>query len=238
MSPFQSIRIFLLKDMLVIGVKKLQKISDAEKKIPNTSGLVKKTDLHAKITEIESKIPSITGLVTNSALTAVENIIPDVSSLVKKTDYDTKISDIEKKITDHNHDKYITTSEFNKLTTENFNARLAQGNLIIKTDFDSRLQSLSKRTISNKTKHLLVEIEFRKLEKFDAAYFRGKDRLEQNYLAFKPMNKYFKKIGDTKSIHVVYDLNSNLKIFDPALENCLFRAIKITKNIGIDKYQA
>ena len=73
MSPFQSIRIFLLKDMLLIGVKKLKKISDAEKEIPNASGLVKKTDLHAKITEIESKIPRITGLVTNSALTAVEN---------------------------------------------------------------------------------------------------------------------------------------------------------------------
>ena len=61
------------------------------------------------------------------------------------TDYDTKISDIEKKIADRNHDKYITTEEFNKLTTENFNARLAQVNLITKTDFDAKLQSLSKR---------------------------------------------------------------------------------------------
>ena len=62
---------------------------------------------------MEGKIPSITGLATNSELTVVENKVPDVSSLVKKTDYNTKISDIEKKITDHNHDKYITTPEFN-----------------------------------------------------------------------------------------------------------------------------
>ena len=34
----------------------------------------------------------------------------------KKTDYDTKIREIEKKVTDHDHDKYITTPEFNKLT--------------------------------------------------------------------------------------------------------------------------
>ena len=61
-----------------------QKISDADKKIPDTSDLAKKTDLNAKITEIESKIPGITGLATNSALTAVENKIPDVSSFVKK----------------------------------------------------------------------------------------------------------------------------------------------------------
>ena len=36
--------------------------------------------------------------------------------------------------TDHNHDKYITTQEFNKLTSENFTARLAQANLISKND--------------------------------------------------------------------------------------------------------
>ena len=42
----------------------------------------------------------------------------------KKTDYNTKINKTEQKITNHNHDKYITTSEFNKVTTENFAARL------------------------------------------------------------------------------------------------------------------
>ena len=68
-------------------------------------------------------------------LTAVENKIPDVSILVKKTDYNTKISEIEKKVSDHNHDKYITTPEFNKLTTENFKARLAKANLVTKDKF-------------------------------------------------------------------------------------------------------
>ena len=38
-------------------------MSDAEKKIPNTIGLVKKTDHNSKITEIESKIPSVSVLV-------------------------------------------------------------------------------------------------------------------------------------------------------------------------------
>ena len=32
-----------------------------------------------------------------------------ISKLVKKTDYNTKINETEKKITDHYHDKYITT---------------------------------------------------------------------------------------------------------------------------------
>ena len=56
------------------------KINKLDKKIPDVSGLVKKTDFNTKVTEIESKIPSIIGLATNSELTAVENKIPDVSS--------------------------------------------------------------------------------------------------------------------------------------------------------------
>ena len=117
-----------------------KKISDADKKVLDTSDLAKKADLNAKITDIENKIPGITSLATNSALTAVENKISDVSSLVKKTNYNTKISDIEKKITDHNHDKYITTLEFNTLAARVFNARLAEADLVTKTDFDAKLK--------------------------------------------------------------------------------------------------
>ena len=45
----------------------------------------------------------------------------------------------------------------NRLTTENFKARLAQGNLITKTDFDTKLKIISDKVISNKSKHLLLE---------------------------------------------------------------------------------
>ena len=46
--------------------------SELEKKIPNTSELVRKTNYNNKITEIENKISSIIGLARNAALTAVE----------------------------------------------------------------------------------------------------------------------------------------------------------------------
>ena len=60
------------------------------------------------------KKSNITNLATTATLTAVQNKIPNVSNLVKKTDYDTKISEIENKITtDHDHDTYITSQEFN-----------------------------------------------------------------------------------------------------------------------------
>ena len=75
----------------------------------------------------------------------------------KKSYYDTKVNEIEKKINDHNYDKYITTPDFNKLTAENFPAKLAQANLVTMTDFDDKLINLNRKITSNKTKHLLVE---------------------------------------------------------------------------------
>ena len=59
-----------------------------------------------------------------------------------------------KKKYDHDHDKYITKQEFNKLTSEKFAARLAQANsaskndivnFINKTDFDDKLKNLKKK---------------------------------------------------------------------------------------------
>ena len=116
---------------------------ELENKIPDTSGLVKKTDYTAKITEFEGKIPSISELAKNAALTAVEDKIPNVSSLVKETDYNTKIIEIKKNLTFHSHEKYITTPEFNKLTAEIFATRFKQANLVTKTYFDDNLKGFN-----------------------------------------------------------------------------------------------
>ena len=53
----------------------------------------------------------------------------------KKTDYSTKVIEIENEITtDYDHDKCITTQEFNKLTSETFTARLKEADLASKSD--------------------------------------------------------------------------------------------------------
>ena len=96
-------------------------------------------------------------LATKRALTTVENKIRSVSNLVKKTDYNTEVTEIENILNNHNHDKYIDTSEFNKLVVNIFNVRITQANLVVKTDFDARLSSLNRKITQNKSKHLLVE---------------------------------------------------------------------------------
>ena len=106
----------------------------------------------------------------------LKNNIPDVSTLVKKAAYDTKIVEIEKKLDpDHDHsNKYIITQEFNKLTSETFEARLKQANLATKaetadfakkTDFDNKLKSLNKKITSNKAKHVEVDKKLHDLTK-------------------------------------------------------------------------
>ena len=104
------------------------KIKNIENKIPKITNLATKGTLNARINEVKGEITSITNLASTTAYTAVENKIANVSNLVKKAGYNTKIIEIEKKITDHDHGKYITTPEFNKLTAESFAARLAQVN--------------------------------------------------------------------------------------------------------------
>ena len=95
------------------------KINQVNDKLPRITDLVTTAALNAKINQV-IKIPSITKLATNTVLTAVKNKIPNVSDLVKKTDYNSKISKIENKFTiDHDHDKYITTQKFDKLTSDN-----------------------------------------------------------------------------------------------------------------------
>ena len=109
--------------------------SELENKIPDTSGLVKKTDYNTKITEIENKIPDISNLAIKTALTTVKNKIPDNTNLATKI----LVNKIENKLKNHTYDKYIDTSEFNKLAVDAFYARLSQANLITKTDFDAKL---------------------------------------------------------------------------------------------------
>ena len=104
------------------------------------------TTLNTKINEVKNKIPIITILATTTttAVIAVANKIPD-------------------------HNKYIITPEFNKLTAENVTTRLAQANLASKNDIVNFVKKIdfddTSNVTSNKTKHVLVENELNKLSK-------------------------------------------------------------------------
>ena len=186
---------------LVLKAKYNTDKTELENKIPDASGLVKKTDYNAKIIDIEGKIPDVSNLATKAELTTAENKMPNVGNFVNKTDCNTKVTEIENKLNNHNHDKYITTSEFNTFAADVFNSRIARANLITKRDFDDKLSNLNSKITANKSKYLLVENELKELITFDLVYFIGKSHFEedgtQNYLIFQPLCKYFKVITNT-----------------------------------------
>ena len=97
--------------------------------------------------------------------------------LLKKKDYGSEITEIENKIPS------ISSLATNSALSTVENKIPDVSSLVKKTDFDTKLKKISDRVASNKSKHLL--------EKFDAAYFRGKNYFEgdgtQNYLVFQPM---------------------------------------------------
>ena len=84
--------------------------------------------------------------------------------LTKKTDYHTKTSETESKAnTDYGHDKYITTQEFSKLTSETFTARLKETNLASKSDITNLVKN---KNFDNKLKNVTSnKNEFKELSK-------------------------------------------------------------------------
>ena len=163
-------------------------------------------------------MPNLTNLATTGALTAIENKIPSISSLVKKTDYNIKINEIEKKSTDHNHDKYITTSEFNKFTKDILDLRLKWANVAIKTDmanfnndtdFDNKvkdvtwnkngLNELSKKVIAMSAKGLTKVL----IDKFSILYGEKcfSSGIFLNHFVSIPAIKYIKYFYGTAQVY-------------------------------------
>ena len=65
------------------------------------------------------------------------------------------------------------TQEFNKLTAENFEARLKQADLVNKTNFDNKLTDFKKRVTSNKAKHLEIQKKLNSLIIKNYNFFLG-----------------------------------------------------------------
>ena len=82
--------------------------------------------------------------------------IPDISGLVKKRDYKAKVSDIE--------EKYFTSSDYNKFTTETLDTKLKQANLAANSDLNTASQ------VANKNK-----AKTEKVQTFNLSYFLSKD---------------------------------------------------------------
>ena len=167
------------------------KINKRDKKIPNISSLVKKTNFNTKVTEIEGKITDVSSLVSKSALKVVGNKIPDVSSLVKKTDFNTKVTEIEGKIRDVS--RLVKKTEYapEAANIKNYyvtNAALnaTHKDLMQKTKFDTEVRKINDKIASNSSGVLTYNNKLNQskdriddLERY-ASYFRYKNYFDGN----------------------------------------------------------
>ena len=129
----------------------------------------------------------------------------------------------------HNHDKYITTPEFDKFTAEVFDARLARTNLMTKTEFDTKLISTNKKINWNKTKHVLVKNEFKKLQTSDSSYCQGKNHFEENGTQ---EYSYFSQCTNI-SIRLV----TLIKFQNGSLKYCLMKLLNLLLQMIIKLFQ-
>ena len=228
--------------MLAIWSKKTS-ITEVEGKIPNIRGLATSSAL----TAVENKIFDISSLATTSALTAVEKKIPGITSLVTKTDFDAKLKAISDRVTRNKAKDLLLDNELKKLKsfdTDYFKGKSYFGNdninyLVFKVLFtylnfygDSlgglvlswNFKGLSKEIIkalksNNEILSPIVENTFnpQKLKlKFTGSC------LIQDQIRYTPQT--------IVNIYIVYEITNKNSISDyPALENCLFDSVKLTK---------
>ena len=149
-----SVDLSKLSDVLKNDVVKKDiynaKIKNIEDQIPDITNLASNFTLNAKINKVKSKINNITNLPTTAALNANINEAKNKITNITNVATTTALTAVKNKI--FCHSKYITTPELNNLIAENFNAKLAQGNLasknavanwVKKTDFDDKLKKLN-----------------------------------------------------------------------------------------------
>ena len=69
----------------------------------------------------------------------------------------------------------------------------------------------------------------------ELSYYVTKTRVEFNGTCLKQDSVTFNH-GKVVNIYIVYEINKSINISDyPTLENCLFGAVRLTKNADIDK---
>ena len=216
--------------------------------------MVKKTDFNAKVTEIEGKIPSFSGLATNSASTAVKNKIPDVSSLVKKN-VDTELKKISDRVTS-NKSRYLQIeNELKKF--QKFDAAYFRGKSHFEEDGTQKhlvFQPLYKyfkriagvgsvnyidfwksKGLSNERLNSLTASNYKITS--ELSFYGTKRRVEFNGSCLR-QDKVIHNHGKIVNIYIVYEISKNYNTSSyPALENCLFGAVSLTKNADIDQYK-
>ena len=232
-------------------------LTTVENKIPDISNLVRKTDYNTKITNIENKLNNhnhdnyIDTSKLNTLATNVFNARLAQANLITKTDFNTKLSSLNRKITQNKSKYLLVENELNKLKTfdssyfigkSHFEEDGTQNYLVFqlmyryfKTDSSYHISSWTSKGLSNKS--IKPPSAPNNFLAPSLNYLGTKIRVKFSGSCLK-QDKLTYTHGKIVNIYIVYEINKmdNTIISDPALENCLFGAVTLTKHVNIDKY--
>ena len=232
-------------------------LTAVENKKPNVSGLVKKTDYNTKISEIEKKIADhyhdkyITPPEFNNLAAGVFTARLAQANLVTKADFVTKLQSLNKKITSNKTEHLLVETELNKL--EKFDATYFKGkhyfdgddtqnylvfepmHKYIKAFVENNSTFISSWESKGLSNEKIVSTKTSNYDQSPSLVYNnariklklGRDLLKQNKITYnhRPI----------VNIYLVYRLIPGTKTLGVTLENCLFGAVKLTKNADIDK---
>ena len=171
--------------------------------------------------------------------------------MITKTDFDAKLSNLNKKIT-HNKTKYLLfENELNKRKTFDSSYFIRKGyfvedgtqnylvfqplNRYFKIGNSDYILSWKSKGLSSES--ITPPSEPNNFLNPSLNYLGTKIRVRFSGSCLK-QDKITYTHGKIVNIYIVYEINKkdNTIISDPTLENCLFGAVTLTKNVNIDKY--
>ena len=239
----------------ISGLAAIAALTAVENKIPNISSFVRKTDYNTKITEIEKKLTAhnhdkyITNPEINNVSADVLNARLGQANLITKIDFHAKLSSRNRKITANKTKHFLVENDFKKLKTFDssyfigknyFEEDRAQNYLVFQPMYKC-LKTISNTDNISEWKSKGLPDEVIKPPDNSLTPTLGYDS-KIMYLEFNggclKQDKITYNRGKIVNIYIVYDLKSTLNYnADFTLENCLFGAVKLTKNADIDKYK-
>ena len=144
--------------------------------------------------------------------------MPNISDLVKKANYDAKISEMG--------NKYFTTSDYDKFTSNTLDAKITQKKLVNESDLNEKIKTLATKeeikTLATKGELKAEQDKIVKLQKYDLSIFIFIDGA-QLYLIFH----HFKKLLQLFMVPHTQSQNGNLRDCQMKNLHLLIQHIKV-----------
>ena len=238
----------------IIGLAAKTALTTVENKIPSISVLVKKSDYNTKITDIENKLNNhnhdkyVATSKFNTLATDVFNARLTQTSLITKTDFDVKLSSLNGKITENKTKHFLNDNDLSYFRSKQYfdegsgkqkylvflpMGKYFELNSVV--GVIDRVLSWQSKGISNE--NIKPPATSNNSLNPRLSYNDTKIKVQFTGSCLKQPKSTFthKKVVN---IYIVYELGaSSSNINDPAIKNCLFGAVTLTKNADIEKYK-